>query len=239
MPLSNDAVTLVLRALKSLMADPGRCFTAYDVTKLTRSLGKDRIRHDDVRAVVHQLYTDGFLPGFTRMNHSFVNTENQQWVTAQLYVPPGGDANNYSPDAVAKTTVVVTPIINDSEDVVDSDYSCDEDDSSEEDNQHLGSAFEDLPEEDAKTDSVTPIVVSTSVSVPPPPGPIPTPPPQPVLTLAPDKTFKPTGKPVDHPDYLRAWNQTLTAESKSEMKEKDESLLGKLIELGKKLPKLF
>lgn len=237
MPLSNDAVTLVLRALKSLMADPGRCFTAYDVTKLTRSLGKDRIRHDDVRAVVHQLYTDGFLPGFNRLNHSFVNTENQQWVTAQLYVPPGGDANSYSPDAVAKTTVVAPSTINDSEDVVDSDYSCDEDDSSEEDN-NLGSTLDDLLEDDEdKTDNATPIVVSASLSAPPPPGPIPTPPPQPILTLAPDKTFKPTGKSVDHPDYLRTWNQTFTPEPKSE--EKDESLLGKLIEFGKKLPKLF
>lgn len=100
--LSNDATNFVLQALKGLMAVPGQCFTAYDVTKLARSLTKDRkvavISHDDVREVIHSLYDQGFLAGYQRIAHSFTNPNGQGIVTAQLFVPPNGSAWNYDPN---------------------------------------------------------------------------------------------------------------------------------------------
>jgi hypothetical protein len=100
MALSNDAVVLVLKALKGITGNPDQCFTAYDVTKATRSLTEDNIRHHDVREVIHTFYDQGFLNLYDRQSHSFWSDTDQDYRAAQLFVPPNGDPNSYNPDEV-------------------------------------------------------------------------------------------------------------------------------------------
>ena len=100
MALSNDAVVLVLKALKGITGNPNQCFTAYDVTKATRSLTDDNVRHLDVREVIHTFYDQGFLNLYTRQAHTFWSDAEQDYQTAQLFVPPNGDPSLYDPDEV-------------------------------------------------------------------------------------------------------------------------------------------
>ena len=100
MALSNDAVVLVLKALKGITGNPDQCFTAYDVTKATRSLTEDNIRHHDVREVIHTFYDQGFLNLYDRQSHSFWSDEDQDYRAAQLFVPPQGNPSSYDPDEV-------------------------------------------------------------------------------------------------------------------------------------------
>lgn len=100
MSLSNDAVVLVLKALKGITGNPDQCFTAYDVTKATRSLTEDNVRHHDVREVIHTFYDQGFLNLYDRQSHSFWSDADQDYRAAQLFVPAGGDPASYDPDEV-------------------------------------------------------------------------------------------------------------------------------------------
>jgi hypothetical protein len=100
MALSNDAVVLVLKGLKGITGNPDQCFTAYDVTKATRSLTEDNIRHHDVREVIHTFYDQGFLNLYDRQSHSFWSDADQDYRAAQLFVPPNGNPGSYDPDEV-------------------------------------------------------------------------------------------------------------------------------------------
>ena len=100
MSLSNDQVVLLLKALKGITGNPDQCFTAYDVTKATRSLTEDNIRHGDVREVVHTFYDQGFLNLYIRQHHDFWSNEDQDYRAAQLFVPPNGDPSSYDPNKV-------------------------------------------------------------------------------------------------------------------------------------------
>lgn len=100
MSLSNDQVVLLLRALKGITGNPDQCFTAYDITKATRSLTEDNIRHGDVREVVHTFYDQGFLNLYTRQHHDFWSDADQDCRAAQLFVPPNGDPSSYDPHKV-------------------------------------------------------------------------------------------------------------------------------------------
>lgn len=132
MSLSNDATTTVLNAIKGLMATSGQCFTAYDVTKVARTLTRERVHHDDVRQVIHNLYDQGFMAGFTRTNHSFATP--QGLTTAQLFVPAGSNSFAYDPKNVVMSTPTAVPsgVALDSttgpdDDCEDEDLDCDDD----------------------------------------------------------------------------------------------------------------
>jgi len=100
MALSNDQVVLVLKALKGITGNPDQCFTAYDITKATRSLTDDNIRHSDVREIIHTFYDQGFLNLYARQGHSFWSDADQDYRSAQLFVPPNGNPSSYDPDEV-------------------------------------------------------------------------------------------------------------------------------------------
>jgi hypothetical protein len=100
MALSNDSVALLLKALKGITDNPNQCFTVYDVTKATRSLTEDNIRHVDVRDVMHTFYDQGFLNTYTRQPYTFWSDNDQDYRTAQLFVPPSGDPDAYDPNEV-------------------------------------------------------------------------------------------------------------------------------------------
>lgn len=98
MALSNSAVTVVLQALKSITSHPDQCFTAYDVTKLARSLTTERIHHDEVRDLIHAFYDQGLMKQYQRLPHNF--WQNGRQVQAQIFCPPNGDILAYDPDEV-------------------------------------------------------------------------------------------------------------------------------------------
>jgi len=105
MPPTNDATNFILTALKGVMATPNQCFTAYDITKIARSLTKERINHEDVRQIIHNLYEQGFMGGYNRVTHTFQVANSGQTsdgtTTAQLFVPSGSDQYSYDPNSVA------------------------------------------------------------------------------------------------------------------------------------------
>lgn len=98
MALNDNGVVNVLQALKGITSDPDQCFSVYDVTKATRNLTDENIRHNDVRELMHKFYDEGFLNKYTRTPRVF--WRDGQQVNAQLFVPAGGDPDNYDPDEV-------------------------------------------------------------------------------------------------------------------------------------------
>jgi len=135
MALSNDATNFVLRALQSLMATQGQCFTAFDVTKAARSLTDERIDHNDVRQVLHNLYDQGFLAGYTRMNHNIVTVPGGSNTWAQLFVPAGATPHTYDPSQVVMSKVATANAT--------CGASCDEDEDEDEDESDEDKSDED------------------------------------------------------------------------------------------------
>jgi len=103
MALDNDTVVILLQALKSITAKSTQCFTAYDVTKALRSLAKTTIAHKDVRQVIHKFYDEDFLNQYSRESHVFQYMGDT--IRSELFVPAGGDPNDYNPDDVVMLKV--------------------------------------------------------------------------------------------------------------------------------------
>lgn len=97
MAMAPEIVILVLGTLKKL-TNSGQCFTAFDITKAVRSQTEDNVRHDDVKVLAHQFFEQGFFNGFTREPHTFISGGVS--TTAQLFIPPNGDASTYNPDKI-------------------------------------------------------------------------------------------------------------------------------------------
>lgn len=126
MSLNNDTTNFVLQALKSLMTAQGQCFTAHDVAKSVRSLTEEYVDQNDIKEVVHNLFDQGFLDGFTRINHNIITTDAPgTWV--QLFVPPGGDPYTYDLSQVAARASVTTALLDREETKEDSAIPVDKD----------------------------------------------------------------------------------------------------------------
>lgn len=100
MSLTNEHAALVIRAFKGISSNPDQCFTCYDVTKATRGLTDDNIRHNEVRELVHALFDQGLLNVYNRIDHTFWDNDQGQNITAKLFVPPAGDPYAYDPAEV-------------------------------------------------------------------------------------------------------------------------------------------
>ena len=98
MALTNETTVLMLQAVKTITQKQDQCFTAFDVTKVLRSLTPERIDHKDVRGLLHTFYSKGFLKNYTRTPHSF--NHRGETCFAQLFVPPNGDPSAYNPDQI-------------------------------------------------------------------------------------------------------------------------------------------
>jgi len=100
MSLTNEHAALLIRAFKGISSNPDQCFSAFDVTKATRSLTDDNVKHHQVREFVHALFDQGLLDPYDRIDHTFWDTNTNQNLTVKLFVPPGGDPYAYDPDQV-------------------------------------------------------------------------------------------------------------------------------------------
>lgn len=100
MSLTNEHAALVIRAFKGISTNPDQCFTCFDITKATRSLTDDNIRHNEVRELVHALFDQGLLNVYNRIDHTFWDDSQGQNITAKLFVPPAGDPYAYDPSEV-------------------------------------------------------------------------------------------------------------------------------------------
>lgn len=98
MALNNETAALLVQSLKDITENANQCFTAYDITKSLRSLTDERIKHYDVRALVHAFYDHGFLDRYNRIDHIFYHNGSTNRV--QLFVPLNGDPSTYDPDKI-------------------------------------------------------------------------------------------------------------------------------------------
>lgn len=126
MTLSNNTTNFLLQTLKSLMTAKSQCFTADDVTKSVRSLTEDYVDHNDVKDIVHTLFDQGFLDGFTCIKHN-ITTTDAPGTCVQLFVPPGGDPYTYDPQRVPTGASMATALLDREETKEDSAIPVDKD----------------------------------------------------------------------------------------------------------------
>jgi hypothetical protein len=85
------------------LTDDNKIFTAFDVTKLLRNDG-DKVRHSEVRDVVHNLFNDNAFPTY----YTKTSTCIAPGIYAVVFYPDYEDINQYDPNGIT-APVVKTP----------------------------------------------------------------------------------------------------------------------------------
>lgn len=82
-------------------------FTAFDITHEARKLRTDKVMHNEVRDIVHDMFMNNRMPSYTRELGSFPNLVTQPWVYHHVnndILDYGNTVVNPSPSVPSFTT---------------------------------------------------------------------------------------------------------------------------------------